>query len=293
MAASGKVALIGDLHGHWDDWDVEWFNLSDYHLILFTGDLGSGIGAAGVKVARSIARLAKPALVMPGNNDVRFQPAIAAEFAHQRGLIAFLGAGPRERSRLLDRAAGQVEPCGYSLHALSIGGRAMTLLTGRPHSMGGPDLSFAEELARNHDVATMAASTERLLKLVEEAPTDELLVFSHNGPFGLGDRPTDVWGCDFREDAADWGDPDLAAAIEHARAVGKRVLAVVGGHMHLRTRSGQERASLLQREGVVYVNPARVPRIVPAPVGTLRSHVCLEIDAGGVRATEVLVEAPG
>lgn len=90
MAASGKVALIGDLHGHWDDWDVEWFNLSDYHLILFTGDLGSGIGAAGVKVARSIARLAKPALVMPGNNDVRFQPAIAAEFAHQRGLIAFL-----------------------------------------------------------------------------------------------------------------------------------------------------------------------------------------------------------
>lgn len=292
VTSSAKIALVGDLHGHWDDWDVDWFNESDYQLILFTGDLGSGTGAAGVKVARSIARLAKRALVMPGNNDVRFQPAIAAEFAHQRGLIELLSAGPRERSRTLHRAAGQVEPCGYSLHAISIGGRAMTLLAGRPHSMGGPELSFVEELERNHGVATMAASTERLLKLVEDAQTDELIVLSHNGPYGLGGRPTDLWGCDFSGGAGDWGDPDLAPAIEHARKVGKRVLAVVGGHMHLRTRHREERDSRGERAGMLYVNPARVPRITVARAGTVRSHFCLELDAGGVRATEVLVEAP-
>ena len=73
--------LIGDLHGSWDDWDVSYFNNSDYDLLLFTGDLGSGTGEAGVRVARSIARLAKQALVLPGNNDVQFQTAIAAELS--------------------------------------------------------------------------------------------------------------------------------------------------------------------------------------------------------------------
>jgi len=51
---------------------------------------------AGVKVARSIARLAKPALVMPGNNDVQFQPAIAAEFlqhANEEMFVILEGEG--------------------------------------------------------------------------------------------------------------------------------------------------------------------------------------------------------
>src|SRR5512134_3020298 len=135
MSQPGKVAVIGDLHGSWDDWDVAYFNASDYELLLFTGDLGSGTGEAGVKIARSIARLAKPALVMPGNNDVAFQPAIAAELAHQRGLIELLAVGPRARSRALGASSGQVELCGYSLHALSLGGRALTLLAGRPNAL--------------------------------------------------------------------------------------------------------------------------------------------------------------
>ena len=66
---SAKIALIGDLHGAWDDWDAHYFDQSDYDCLFFTGDLGSGTGAAGVQVARSIARLGKPVFLMPGNND--------------------------------------------------------------------------------------------------------------------------------------------------------------------------------------------------------------------------------
>lgn len=289
MSQVGKVALIGDLHGSWDDWDVSYFNDSDYDLLLFTGDLGSGTGAAGVKVARSIARLAKRALVIPGNNDVQFQPSIAAEFAHQRGLIELLGAGPRERSRSLGQSSGQVELCGYSLHPLWIGGRTVTLLTGRPNTLGGEQLSFVEHLERNHGVSTMTDSCELLVSLVDEAPTEELIVLSHNGPGGLGAGPTDIWGCDFREGAGDWGDPDLTVAIEHARALGKHVLAVIGGHMHLSTRSGRERTSQIEQHGTLFVNPARVPRIYQNHEGIQRSHVCLEFDAHHVRASEVSV----
>jgi uncharacterized protein (TIGR04168 family) len=289
MSRPGKIALIGDLHGSWDAWDVSYFNDSDYDLLLFTGDLGSGTGAEGVKVARSIARLAKPALVMPGNNDVEFQPEIAAEFVHQQGLIKLLASGPRERSRSLGHSSGQVELCGYSLHPLSLGGRRLTLLAGRPNAMGGSELSFPEHLERNHSVSTMAASTARLEALVGEAPTDELILLSHNGPAGMGDGATDIWGCDFKEEGGDWGDPDLAAALERARSIGKRVLAVIGGHMHLGTRSGQERVSRIERDGTLFINPARVPRIYGGRDGMLRSHGCLEIDASGVRATEVIV----
>jgi len=285
----GRIALIGDLHGFWDDLDVHYFNNSAYDLLLFTGDLGSGTQAAGVDVARSLARLAKPVVIIPGNNDVNYQPLIAAELAHQRGLIRLLKAGPKERSRELGVSSGKVELGGYSLHLLELGGRSLTLVVGRPHSMGGSDLSFGEHLERNHGVASMAASHERLCKLVESAATDDLLVLSHNGPRGLGDQPTDLWGCDFRDDGGDWGDPDLAAALAHAKRVGKRVLAVIAGHMHHRTRSGEERAWRIERDGILYLNPAKVPRVYTTSVGMVHYHVRLEVGANGVEASEVLV----
>ena len=114
-------------------------------------------------------------------------------------------------------------------------------------------------------------------------------MLSHNGPLGLGAGPTDLWGCDFLEGGGDWGDPDLAAALASARTLGKRVLAVIAGHMHLRTKTGEARVPRLERDGTLYVNPARVPRIQGGRDGARRSHFRLEIDADGVRASEVIV----
>ena len=82
-----RIALIGDLHGSFDALDVAAFNDSDYDLLIFTGDLGSGTAKNGVEIARLLSGLHTPTIVMPGNNDAPFLAEIAAEFGHQRDVI--------------------------------------------------------------------------------------------------------------------------------------------------------------------------------------------------------------
>jgi uncharacterized protein (TIGR04168 family) len=284
MTEIGRIAVIGDLHGSWDDWDARHFDASDYDLLLFTGDLGSGTLDNGVRVARSIGRLTKPAFVMPGNNDVRDAPQIAAEIGHQRGLTALMQIGGAPRP-----GAGQVRMCGFSLHPLELAGRSITLLAARPHALGGGEFSFPERLLEIYGVPSLDASARKLRELVESVTTRELIILAHNGPSGLGGAASDLWGRDFVPEAGDWGDPDLADAIEHARKLDKRVLAVIAGHMHTPVRGGASRTWQLRRQGTLYVNPARVPRIFEDAEGRHRHHVRLEVGAESVSAHEVLV----
>jgi hypothetical protein len=59
----------------------------------------------------------------------------------------------------------------------------------------------------------------------------------------------------------------------------------------LKTRSGAERVPRVELDGTLYLNPARVPRIRGGRDGVQRSHVRLEIDADGVRASELFVDS--
>ena len=63
----------------------------------------------------------------------------------------------------------------------------------------------------------MQESAERLKELVDECPAERIIFFAHNGPTGLGEDRSDIWGCDFRPAGGDFGDPDLRIAIDHAR----------------------------------------------------------------------------
>ena len=85
----------------------------------------------------------------------------------------------------------------------------------------------------------------------------------------------------------------MAPAIEHARQLGKRVLAVVAGHMHWRTKAGEQRSWQIEKEGTVYVNAARVPRIFSTRENVMRHHVALTVRPGGISAKEVLVPEHG
>lgn len=288
MNDPARIAVIGDLHGHWDDWDARYFAASDYALLVFTGDLGSGGRDDGVRIARSIARANKPALVMPGNNDVHSAPQIAAELGHQSGLRALLRIGA-QAERASEQSEESMQLCGYSAHALPVAGREITLLAARPYARGGGELSFPEALARSHDVHTMEQSAVRLCALVEGARTRDLIILAHNGPTGLGTRATDLWGCDFEPAQGDWGDPDLTEMIAHARACDKRVLAVIAGHMHSPTRAGERRIAQCVRNETLYLNPAIVPRIAGDARGVHRHHVRLEIDREGLCARDVVV----
>ncbi|MEM8606190.1 MAG: metallophosphoesterase [Myxococcota bacterium] len=278
---TARIGLIGDLHGSWDDEDVRAFNACEYDLLIFTGDLGSGTAKNGVSVAKSISALTKPSLVMPGNNDVPFLAEIAAEFGHQRGLAAILdlGADP-------DRRRARVRLTGYERHVYEIRSHEFTVVTGRPFAMGGGELSFEDALARDYGVRSMDESTERLISLVDEVTTERLLILGHNGPFGLGGKPTDLWGRDFSPEHGDWGDPDLDAAVSRAVVRGHELI-VVAGHMHQRVAGGGQREWFVRRDDVDFVNPARVPRIYAGSESELRYHVTLDIGAEGFQVTEV------
>ena len=278
-----QFGVIGDLHTHWDNVDLRQFETADYDLLFFTGDLGGGGQDSSLKMARLMAQLTRPTLVMPGNNDATDIASLAAELAHQRGLS--------QLRTLTDRQAGQSQPislCGYSEHPVQIGDRTISLIAARPHSMGGPSLSFPEFMATTYAIHSLEESSSRLKELVELA-ANEIIFLSHNGPKGLGEKEHDMWGCDFKEDGGDWGDPDLALAILHAKTIGKRVLAVVAGHMHLRTKQGKERPWLKNVDETLHVNAARVPRIFSGKDDVYRHHVRLTISETDLVAEEILI----
>ncbi|MBT8470653.1 MAG: hypothetical protein KJN97_18035, partial [Deltaproteobacteria bacterium] len=62
---------------------------------------------------------------------------------------------------------------------------------------------------------------------------------------------------------------------------------VVAGHMHQRTKSGELRPWRVVRNGVEFVNPARVPRIYASDAYEVRYHIALEIDGEEATLREV------
>lgn len=270
-----RIAVVGDVHLCWDDRDVELIDQAGYDLVLFVGDL-AGYGSAGVlEVARSIAKLRTAALVVPGNHDAVTLAQLASEvFRAPDALRSALALGMGRRVEALARALEPVPLGGYSLHPFDRIG--LCVLVARPHSLGGPRLGFRRYLADRFGVRTLADSASRLCALFDTMPEQQpIIVLAHCGPSGLGDRRTDIYGCDFRPQQGDWGDEDLRLALEHARATRKRVLAVVGGHMHRRVRGGGERVWRVERDGILYVNAARVPRSKPKNPAARRHHVSL------------------
>jgi uncharacterized protein (TIGR04168 family) len=281
------IAVIGDLHSAWDEDDVDYFNRSRYPLLLFTGDLGGSGARDGLRIAKSLSYLTRPALVMLGNNDVEQYARIAAELTYRRGragLMENLRSEPPPPP-----GSGRAETCGYSSHYVKLGATELTIIAGRPFAMGGGDLSFPRALEESYGVRSLEESADRLKELVNTASTRDLVFLSHNGPSGLGGQPSSLWGSDFRREGGDWGDADLTSAIAHAREREHRTLAVIAGHMHWSLKGGGLRETRLERAGTLYANAARVPRIVATEGSKKRHHLALSIDDGSASLQDVVV----
>ena len=92
-------------------------------------------------------------------------------------------------------------------------------------------------------------------------PSLPLVLLAHSGPTGLGREAHDPCGRDWKDPSCDWGDHDLALAINQIRR--RRSLPlVVFGHMHhtLRRQKGQRRSLHRDQHGTVHLNSACVPR---------------------------------
>ncbi|MCA9591962.1 MAG: metallophosphoesterase family protein [Myxococcales bacterium] len=282
---SVRLAVVGDVHLRWNDADVEYFDDSDYDAVIFVGDIGSYRHKHTLEVARSISRLRKPALFVPGNHDGVVAPQLLAEVLRNDVAVWLMSPLQPHLFEQLSGALGDVTAAGYSHHRVG----DVTLIVGRPHSMGGSYIAYAPLIERRYGIRSMEESAARLKALVDQTGDERIVFVAHNGPTGLGQHRTDIWGCDFKPGAGDFGDADLEQAVAYAIEKGKTVLAVIAGHMHHRLKGGGEREWRKNRDGVLYVNAARVPRIFRRERKKLHHHVRVTVLSDHATAEEVLV----
>lgn len=287
---AATIGVIGDVHLLWDESDVAFFNTQGYDLMLFVGDLAGYIQVRGLRVARALRKLEVPAMCIPGNHDGLHAFQLGAEIAPRaRPFRDVFCQGQERRCRNFDRALGHVEMVAYSHRRIAPGGFPLNVVVGRPHSIGGRRLACRRYLKRAFGVGSMEASTGLLKSLVDQCDDAPILFLAHNGPSGLGDRADSIWGCDFRKKEEDWGDRDLEEAVHYANRNGRRVLATVAGHMHRKTKSGRRRPGQIEKDGVLYVNAAEVPRHRTINGRKERHHVKLTVTESRVTAEDLWV----
>jgi uncharacterized protein (TIGR04168 family) len=287
---AATIGVVGDVHLYWDDEDVAFFNSAGYDLLLFVGDLAAYTQVRGHRVARSLRKIRVPAMCIPGNHDGLHALQLGAEIAPRAHRLrnAFC-EGQARRCRSLDKALGDVELVAYSQHRLAPAGVPLNVVVGRPHSIGGRRLACLRYLDEAYGVDSTEASIERMKVLIDACDDAPILFLAHNGPSGLGDRADSIWGCDFRKKEEDWGDQDLEEAVRYANGSGRKVLAAVAGHMHRRTKSGKSRPAQVEKDGVLYVNAAEVPRHRQINGQKKRHHVRLTVSSGGVTAKDLWI----
>ena len=267
-ASDGQILVVGDVHGRWGAPDRVFVEKAQPDLCLFVGDLGD----EDVRVVAEIASVQADIAVVLGNHDAW------SSFSKKRCT--------NDLRRILERLARK--HIGYQRRELpSLG---LSLIGARPFSWGGPSLRSPELYDELFGIRTMEESADRIVALAEDAATDRLVLVAHNGPLGLSQTPTDIWGKDFADATGDWGDRDLALAIARIVRSGKKVVCVIAGHMHDRVqRTVSRRRRFVERDGIIYVNPAVVPRRRQRGDGAEVGHfVRLRFTAGSLDRVEEL-----
>ena len=287
---AATIGVIGDVHLFWDEEDVAFFNGAGYDLLLFVGDLAAYTQVRGQRVARSLRKIRVPAMCIPGNHDGLHAFQLGSEIAPRAHRLrdAFC-QGQARRCRSLGKALGDVELVAYCQRRLTPGGVPLNIVVCRPHSIGGRRLACLRYLDEAYRVDSMESSIARLKSLVDACDDAPILFLAHNGPSGLGDRADSIWGCDFRRKEEDWGDQDLEEAVRYANNNGRKVLATVAGHMHRKTKTGKMRPAQMEKDGVLYVNAAEVPRHRRVNGEKKRHHVKLTVTVGGVTAEDLWI----
>ena len=230
-----RIAIAGDLHGQWDRADVGLLRILAPDAVLVVGDLSDG----QERIAASLAGVEQPLACILGNHDTGKDDS-GRKLQRQIDLLGERHCGWRRC---------ELDPPGLSV----VGARPASKGGGYHLSMGvkalwGPVTS--EESAGRIAAAALGAD-----------PAKPLVVLAHSGPSGLGSEAHDPCGRDWKSPARDWGDMDLAQAIDRIQRQ-RPLPLVVFGHMHhqLRRGRGERRSYLVDRRGTAYLNAACVPR---------------------------------
>lgn len=236
-----NLTIVGDVHRWWRPGDTAYLERVRPDLSLFVGDLGD----EDVEMVKVVAGVQVPKVVILGNHDAwqSFGRRTATE--KLRESLAVLGEDH------LAYAVREVPAAGVSV------------IGARPFSWGGESLRSPELYDEIYGVHTMRQSAAAIVDAARHAQHRDLVILAHNGPLGLGSESGDIFGKDFGKPGGDWGDRDLALAIQRIEGFGLRVRAVIAGHMHHRLAHprGGERTRFVRRDGSLFLNAAFVPRV--------------------------------
>ncbi len=267
------IAIAGDIHDRWETADEVALQVLGVDLVLFVGDFGN----ESVQVVREIAAIKLPKAAVFGNHDAWYS---ASDWGKQKC--------PYDRQKE-DWVQDQIDllqetHVGYS--KLDFPELKLTVVGSRPFSWGGEVWKNAEFYNERFGVTSFAESTAKIVAAAEQAAYETVIFLGHNGPVGLGSNADDPCGKDWQPLGGDYGDPDLTDAIAQVRKMGKTIPLVTFGHMHhdLRyTKQHLRKTFLVSPEGTMYLNAARVPRIVKSPQGdSLRNFSLVYLRSGVV-----------
>ncbi len=274
-----KIAIVGDVHDRWEAADEIALQHLGVDLVLFVGDFGN----ESVQVVREIAAVKLPKATVFGNHDAWYS---ASDWGKQKC--------PYDRQKE-DWVQDQIDllketHVGYS--KLDFPELQLTVVGSRPFSWGGDVWKNAEFYQERFGVTSFAESTAKIVAAAQTAAYDTVIFLGHNGPVGLGNNADDPCGKDWQPLGGDYGDPDLTEAIALTRKLGKTIPLVTFGHMHhdLRyTKQHLRKTFVISSEGTMYLNAARVPRIVQTPQGDKLRNFSLVYLQGGIVTQASLV----
>ncbi len=235
------LTVVGDVHRWWRNADSVYLERARPDLSLFVGDLGD----EDVEIVRKVAELPVEKAVILGNHDAWQSFGRKVSTPKLRESLSLLGD---------DHIA-------YAVREVPRAG--LSVIGARPFSWGGPSLRSPELYDEIYGIHTMRQSAAAIVDAARNALNRDLVILAHNGPLGLGSETSDPFGKDFGKPGGDWGDRDLALAIQRIEGFGLRVRAVIAGHMHhkLVHPRGGERRRFVRRGDTLFLNAARVPRV--------------------------------
>ncbi|MGD1859345.1 MAG: TIGR04168 family protein [Leptolyngbyaceae cyanobacterium] len=277
-ASTIKIAVLGDIHNHWDEQDIATLHSLKADLVLFVGDFGN----EAVNVVRSIATLDLPKAAVFGNHDAWYT---ATPWGRKKCPY------DRQTEDWVQLQMNLLGPADVSYGKRDFPELGLTVIGGRPFSWGGSEWKHASFYRERYGVNNFTESTERMKQAIDAAAFDTLIFIGHCGPTGLGDQPESPCGRDWKPIGGDFGDPDLAAAIAYAQQSGKSVPLVTFGHMHhgLRHRKDIQRQRVSQDAAeTLYLNAACVPRIVKAEVSCRRNYSLITLSQRKVIQSELV-----
>jgi uncharacterized protein (TIGR04168 family) len=273
-----KIAVVGDLHDQWENADAQALHALGVDLVLFVGDFGN----ESIPVVAEIAALDLPKAIVFGNHDCWYT---ASPWGRKKC--------PYDR-QLEDRVNDQLQLLGEThvgFDSLDFPQFQLSVVGARPFSWGGPIWQNGGFYQERYGVNSFTESANKIIAAAQKTAYETLIFIGHCGPQGLGNQPEDICGKDWNPLGGDFGEPDFRAAISATRQQGKQIPLVTFGHMHHRLRhtQAQLREAIAQdNQGTLYLNAARVPRIITTDTGKYRNFSLVTLENHSVRQASLV-----